>query len=172
MKTFWFSNLLWFKKTEHLTCLQQFTCKRMQYSKLVLWKGHHLSVEAGADPGFILWGVAVVSCSTSTPINHIVFFCRIPVVLENQVISGWGGRGGAHPLHPPPKSVPEKVYGRGIFSFKNGIYKGMGLDFGTEHLRIKFRSVPPGVPTDKIITESLKQNLKKRMPTAFDLAAF
>ena len=36
---------------------------------------------AGADPGFFLGGGALVSCSTSTPINHIVFFfCRIPVV--------------------------------------------------------------------------------------------
>ena len=37
--------------------------------------------------GFFLGGVAFLSCSTSTPINHIVFFfffCRIPVVLENR----------------------------------------------------------------------------------------
>ena len=27
-----------------------------------------------ADPGFFLGGGALVSCSTSTPINHIVFF--------------------------------------------------------------------------------------------------
>ena len=38
----------------------------------------------GADPGFFLGGGALVSCSTSTPIDHIVFFCRIPVVLENR----------------------------------------------------------------------------------------
>ena len=38
----------------------------------------------GADPGFFLGGGTLVSCSTSTPINHIVFFfCRIPIVLEN-----------------------------------------------------------------------------------------
>ena len=29
---------------------------------------------AGADPGFFLGGGALVSCSTSTPTNHIVFF--------------------------------------------------------------------------------------------------
>ena len=34
----------------------------------------------GADPGFFLGGGTLVSCSTSTPVNHIVFFCRIPVV--------------------------------------------------------------------------------------------
>ena len=28
----------------------------------------------GADPGFFLGGGTLVSCSTSTPINHIVFF--------------------------------------------------------------------------------------------------
>ena len=32
------------------------------------------SQESGADPGFFLGGGALVSCSTSTPINHIVFF--------------------------------------------------------------------------------------------------
>ena len=58
---------------------------------------------AGADPGFFLGGGALVSCSTSTPINHI-FFGRIPVVLEN-CRSSQGGR-GVHtpctlPLDPP-----------------------------------------------------------------------
>ena len=44
-----------------------------------------MSVLVGADPGFFLGGGALVSCSTSTPINHIVFFsCRLPVVLENR----------------------------------------------------------------------------------------
>ena len=28
----------------------------------------------GADPGFFLGGGALVSCSSSTPINHIVLF--------------------------------------------------------------------------------------------------
>ena len=44
-----------------------------------------------------LGGGALVSCSTSIPINHIVFFfCRIPVV---------GGGEGTHPLHSPPRVV-------------------------------------------------------------------
>ena len=68
--------------------------------------GHHLLlkyfIQPGADPGFFLGGGALVSWCTSTPINHIVlFFCRIPVALENRR-SSRGGRGGAHPLHPPP----------------------------------------------------------------------
>ena len=59
--------------------------------------------ETGADPGSFLGGGALVSCSTSTPINHIAFFCRIPVVLEN-CKSPQGG--GVHtpctlPLDPP-----------------------------------------------------------------------
>ena len=36
--------------------------------------------EAGEDPGFFLGGGALVSRSTSTPINHIVFF-----LAENQL---------------------------------------------------------------------------------------
>ena len=40
--------------------------------------GHHLLlkyfIQPGADPGFFLGGGALVSCSTSTPINHIVLF--------------------------------------------------------------------------------------------------
>ena len=60
---------------------------------------------SGADPGFFLGGGALVSCSTSTPINHIVFFfSRIPVVLENRR-SSQGGRGVrtpcTRPLDPP-----------------------------------------------------------------------
>ena len=58
----------------------------------------------GADPGFFLGGGALVSCSTSTPINHIVFFLQnTSLIRKPQVISGGGG---AHPLHPPPISAP------------------------------------------------------------------
>ena len=44
----------------------------------------HNHLGSGADPGFFLGGGAPVSCSTSTPINHIVFFFgRIPVVMRD-----------------------------------------------------------------------------------------
>ena len=61
---------------------------------------------AGADPGFFLEGGALVSRSTSTPINHIFFFFgRIPVVLENRRSSQGGGGGVRTPctlnLDPP-----------------------------------------------------------------------
>ena len=58
----------------------------------------------GADPGFFLGGGALVSCSTSTPINHIVFFWQnTSCIRKPRVISGgWG----VHPLHPPPRSAP------------------------------------------------------------------
>ena len=58
----------------------------------------------GADLGFCLGGGALVSCSSSTPINHTVFFCRIQDVLENRRSSQGGGF--AHPLYPPPRSAP------------------------------------------------------------------
>ena len=61
---------------------------------------------SGADPGFFLGGGALVSCSTSTPINHIVVFFlqNTSCIRKPQVISPGVGGGGAHPLHPPPRS--------------------------------------------------------------------
>ena len=61
-----------------------------------------LLVDAGADPGFFLGGGALVSCSTSTPINHIVFFLQnTSCIRKPQVISGGGG-GGCAPPAPSP----------------------------------------------------------------------
>ena len=80
------------------------------------------STSTGADPRFILGGVALVSCSTSTPISHIVFFfCRIPVVLENLRSSRGGGRGGCVPctlpLDPPLFQKPyDSVWHDGLLS--------------------------------------------------------
>ena len=62
---------------------------------------------SGADPGFFLGGGALISCSTSTPINHIVFFWQnTSCIRKPQVISGKGGGECAHPRHPPPRSAP------------------------------------------------------------------
>ena len=47
---------------------------------------------AGADPGTFLGGAALVSCSTSTPINQIVFFLQNTICIRKlQVISKGGG---------------------------------------------------------------------------------
>ena len=63
---------------------------------------YFFNAAAGADPGFFLGGGALVSCSTSTPINHSFFFCRIPVVLENRKSSQGGVRTPCTlPLDPP-----------------------------------------------------------------------
>ena len=47
----------------------------------------------GADPGFFLGGGALVCCSTSTPINHMVFLFlqNTSCIRKRQVISGGGG---------------------------------------------------------------------------------
>ena len=68
---------------------------------------HCLGRSTGADPGFVLGGGALVSCSTSTPINHIVFFLQnsASCIRKPQVISGGGVR---NPLHPPPRSAPDQ----------------------------------------------------------------
>ena len=62
-------------------------------------------IEQGRIQDFFLGGGALVSCSTSTPIKHIVFFffCRITVVLENRRSSrrGGGRTPCTLPLDPP-----------------------------------------------------------------------
>ena len=45
----------------------------------------------GADPGSFLGGGALVSCSASTPIIHIVFFLNTSCIRKPQVMSGSGG---------------------------------------------------------------------------------
>ena len=59
--------------------------------------------KSGADPGSFLGRGALVSCSTSTLVNHIVFFFgRIPAVLENRRSSQGGVRTPCTlPLDPP-----------------------------------------------------------------------
>ena len=51
-----------------------------------------------------LGGGALVSCSTTTPVNHIVFFLQNTNCIRN--LQGTAGGGGAHPLHPPARSAP------------------------------------------------------------------
>ena len=65
--------------------------------------------QPGADPGFFLGGGALVSGSTSTPINHIVFFLQsTSCIRKPQVISGGGG-GGCAPPAPGYYSRPKMV---------------------------------------------------------------
>ena len=58
--------------------------------------------QPGADPGFFLGGGALVSGSTSTPINHIVFFLQnTSCIRKPQVISGGVRTPCILPLDPP-----------------------------------------------------------------------
>ena len=81
--------------------------QQQEYAENALIRDSDLSGGRGGSRIF-LGGGAVVSCSTSTPINHIVFFfffCRIPVVLENRRSFQEGGC--APPAPPPPaRSAP------------------------------------------------------------------
>ena len=75
-------------KMQRLSCCAYFTelsccetCVRAQpvaiISKQVIFARVHYSLKhsrAGADPGYFLGGDPLISCSNSTPINHIVFF--------------------------------------------------------------------------------------------------
>ena len=80
-----------------------------KWSGSVVFRAVQKYIVPGADPGFFLRGGALVSCSTSTPINHIVFFGQnTSCIRKPQVISGGGG-GVRTPLHPPLRSAPEFV---------------------------------------------------------------
>ena len=71
---------------------------------------------------------ALVSCSTSTPINHIVFFfCSIPVVLENRRSSQEGG--GVCTPCTLPLDLPLDTY---LYSVDNAV--GFMVDSATQHL--------------------------------------
>ena len=66
---------------------------KSQGSETCLIGGQNSSIwyGSGADPGFFLGGGALVSCSTSTPINHIVFFWQNTSCIENRRSSRGGG---------------------------------------------------------------------------------
>ena len=89
---------------ENLLCLQNKSAPSVQrfILKSSVCSNASLIGKPGADPGFFLGGGAFISCSNSTPINHIGFFCRIPVVLENRRSSQGGVRTPCTlPLDPP-----------------------------------------------------------------------
>ena len=102
------------KRTQYVTSINvlnvgSFWPTRLRPSALGLMLVSQMTISSsGADPGFFLGGDALVSCSTSTLINHIVFFFdRIPVVLENRRSSQGRGRTPyTLPLDPPLVSYP------------------------------------------------------------------
>ena len=64
-----------------------------------------LPLNQGRIQDFFLGGGALVSCSTSTPINHIVFFFFLQItscIRKPQVISGGGGVPTPCTLPPDP----------------------------------------------------------------------
>ena len=79
----------------------------------------------GADLGFFLGGGALVSCSTSTPINHIVFFLQNTSCIRNpQVISGGGGvrTPCTLPLDPPLLSVLSSLKSLPIWDWNSSLH--------------------------------------------------
>ena len=79
------------------------------------WKAPYVfKTHTGADPGFFLGGGALVSCSISTPINHIVFFFsqNTSCIRKPQVISGGGRTPCTLPLDPP---LSQEIFVRGPY---------------------------------------------------------
>ena len=81
-------------------------------------------IRAGADPGFFFRrGCTRPLLYFNTNKPHSFFFCRIPVVLENRRSSQ--GEGGAHPLHPPPRSAPDGIWL--LFTHKNADFGAISV---------------------------------------------
>ena len=76
------ANSCWLESTTVVFFAQMMSCvvlsQGIQSIKAIIDANRYQLINwywyAGADPGFFLGGGALVSCSTSTPINHIVFF--------------------------------------------------------------------------------------------------
>ena len=69
---------------------------------------------SGADPGFFLGGGALVSCSTSVPIYHILFFLQNTSCIRKPQVISWGGGGVGTPCTlplDPPLSLGSKKSG-------------------------------------------------------------
>ena len=77
---------------------------------------------------------------------YFFFFCRIPVVLENRRSS----QGGAHPLHPPPRSA-----------------SGKGISYGSPTKPIRYKRVcEQNVFCYRDFRSYLKANHPKLLPFA------
>ena len=101
-KELWFIAVDKFKQVHVLDPLMkaEFCCELLTFK----WHIELTSrlITSGADPGFFLGGGALFSCSTSRPINHIVWQ-NTSCIRKPQVISGGGGMRTpcTLPLDPP-----------------------------------------------------------------------
>ena len=99
-------------------------------------KNEEVNYISGADPGFFLGWSALVSCSTSTPISHIVFFLQnTSCIRKPQVISGGGGvrTPCTLPLDPP---LYFPIFPFATQTFNRGFKRKMNADTRwTLHIR-------------------------------------
>ena len=82
-------------------------CQAVYWNALESLNLKQVVTKQGRIQDFFLGGGALLSCSTSTPINHIFFLQNTSCIRKPQVIPRGGGV--AHPLHPPPRSAPAKA---------------------------------------------------------------
>ena len=78
-----------------------------------IWLWSRKGLITGADPGLFLGGGALVPCSTSTPINHIVFFLQnTSCIRKPQVILGGGGGWGGPCTLPLDPLLHKMLWGK------------------------------------------------------------
>ena len=97
--------ILPFPEESPLCCICHIQLDKLDNRSLDVAAVNNNAQLTGADPGFFLGGGALVSCSSSTAINHIVFLFRIPVELEKRR-SSQGEGGGCAPPAPSPQIRP------------------------------------------------------------------
>ena len=88
----WFLGL---KLMTNCSCTEEFS---QQVACLRIVPGFY-SFYTWADPGFFLGGGALVSCATSTPLNHIVFLQNTSCIRNRRPSQG---EGGCAPPAPSP----------------------------------------------------------------------
>ena len=96
--TFYTSHLRWNSTIYHTDIGQNVVFHN--FSRLIALSQYSGRSISGADPGFILGGGALFSCSTSTPINQIVWQ-NTSYIRKPQVISEGGRTPCTLPLDPP-----------------------------------------------------------------------
>ena len=113
--------------------------------------------DTGADPGFFLGeGCTRLLLYFNTNKPHSFFFSRnTSCIRKSQVISG----GGAHPLHPPPRSIHETSILSHCHIFHQIIgFSGENLTYHIVQHNLWHVSLPPRCETWKCWTTSTNGN--------------
>ena len=93
------------------TITDSVSCRHEKLSDTVWTLIRYVTLPRGGSRIFFRRGCTRLLLYFNTNKPHFFFLGRIPVVLENRRSSLGRGAGGAHPLHPSPRSAPAPLIG-------------------------------------------------------------